>query len=193
MNEFYPLRSRDMEARIKHIEETLTSFGRSVTNQAVEDQAAAFAGSTTTTTSGTGSFLGGDVNGPVFANEVDALRGKSLTGTETAFFVYQYDGTDWVARLLRVPVVSTAISYAALATDYLILANVSGGGLTVTLPTAVGVTGRLFEVKKTDSSANLVTIATTGGQTIDGSASAAIGMPQTALLCCSDGTNWEII
>jgi len=193
LSEFFPLRSRNLDARIKCIEEFCISLGRRSTNDAIEDQSAAFIDDSSSGGIGSPAVLAGDANGPVLSTTVDALRGKALTGTETAYYVYQYDGTQWVAQLIRVPVVSTAISYAVLATDYLILANAGGGGITVTLPTAIGVTGRLIEVKKTDSSANLVTVATSLAQTIDGSASATIGLPQTALLCCSDGSNWEII
>ena len=48
-------------------------------------------------------------------------------------------------------------------------ADATSGALnTMTLPTAAGITGQTYTIKKIDSTANTVTIACTGGQTIDG-------------------------
>jgi hypothetical protein len=84
-------------------------------------------------------------------------------------------------------------NYTATATDELILVNAAFGAVTVTLPTAVGVSGNPYTVKKIDASANAVTIATTAAQTIDGSATKVISAQYAQFVVASDGANWQII
>lgn len=94
-----------------------------------------------------------------------------------------------VGRLVVTPVTST---YPIVSTDDLVLC--SGGAFTVTLPTAVGIVGRRFVIKKTDSSfANIITIATTSSQTIDGETSTTLNTIGETLELVSDGANWEIV
>jgi hypothetical protein len=71
--------------------------------------------------------------------------------------------------------------------------NASSGAVTRTLPTAVGRAGRVYKVKKVDTSANAVTVATTSAQTIDsGPTSWNIRYFNEALEFISDGANWQI-
>lgn len=76
---------------------------------------------------------------------------------------------------------------SAAATDYVYLVT---GTTTVTLPTAVGNTN-LYTVKRVGT--NTVTVATTGGETIDGSATASITVQYTSYDFISDGTNWNVV
>lgn len=92
---------------------------------------------------------------------------------------------------LRVIKIITANTSAG-ATDEYVMANASSGALTYTLPTAVG-NSQVYTVKKTDSSANAVTIATTGGQTIDGASTLVINVRNQSFSLVSDGSNWNII
>lgn len=93
------------------------------------------------------------------------------------------------------PVTAVSGSYTVLAGDRFIEADATGGALTVTLPTAVGATGKLYTISKKDSSANLVTIATTSSQTI-GSKSATVTrliFQGEAVTLRSDGANWRYV
>lgn len=56
------------------------------------------------------------------------------------------------------------------ATHFSVEVDASGGPVTITLPdsTGAGVNGRIYNVKKVDNSANAVTIARSGADTIDG-------------------------
>lgn len=83
--------------------------------------------------------------------------------------------------------------YTALATDDVILCNATAGAITVALPTAVGITGRAYTIKKTDSSANAVTIDPNAAETVDGSATKAIVSQNAAYTVMSDGTNWRVV
>jgi hypothetical protein len=72
------------------------------------------------------------------------------------------------------------------ATDHII--NCTANSFTVTLPTAVGITGREYIIKNTGG-ATTITIATTSSQTIDGSAPTTI-TTLVPLRVVSDGANW---
>jgi hypothetical protein len=84
--------------------------------------------------------------------------------------------------------VNPALPYAILATDNTITTTGTG---TLTLPTAVGITGKRYTIKKTDAGTT-TTIATTGGQTIDGAATQALSAQWASLTVVSTGANWVI-
>lgn len=75
--------------------------------------------------------------------------------------------------------------------DDLILVDATSGAVTMTLETAVGCDGRRHTIKKSDASGNAVTVACTGGQTIDGAATVALASQYDTLSVMSNGTNWE--
>lgn len=92
--------------------------------------------------------------------------------------------------------VAKTTTYAALVTDRVIEGNPTGGTFSVTLPTAVGNQGLIFVVKHNpvDVSGNVLNLATTSAQTIDGAASPyAITEPGQFVMVISDNANWKII
>lgn len=92
----------------------------------------------------------------------------------------------------NINVVSKTTTYSAVVTDGLILC--SGSAFTVTLPTSVGNSGTIIRIKKTDSSAtNIITIATTSSQTIDGVLTVTLNSQYDEITVCSDGANWEVV
>jgi len=101
-------------------------------------------------------------------------------------------GTSIIIYPAGSPALRTVSSnYAALSTDTIILANAATAPFSITLPTAVGVNGKNYIVKKTDSTENVVTLATTSGQTIDGMANDLIATPLESDTYVSDGANWQ--
>ena len=84
-------------------------------------------------------------------------------------------------------------AYTATPTDYTIAASAAGGSFSVTLPTSVGITGKVYTIKKTDSTANTVTVDTTLSQTIDGATTKVLSIQYDAITVQSDGANWIII
>jgi hypothetical protein len=84
-------------------------------------------------------------------------------------------------------------TYAVLTADEILTGDAAGGAFSITLPTAVGVTGRAYTIKRINSGANAVTVATTGGQTIDGAATVALSTQWQVLRVVSDGANWLTI
>lgn len=116
------------------------------------------------------------------ASLVDLYRASSRT-SEGALF---RDGMD-------VQTVSTTTTYTA-GDDAAILVDSSGGAVTVNLPQAGAVPGRVYYVKKTTSDANTVTIDPSGAETIEGSATLIFGTSgRDSRAIVSDGTQWWVI
>jgi hypothetical protein len=78
-------------------------------------------------------------------------------------------------------------------TDYCIICTTQD--FTVTLPSAVGITGQEFVIKNlnTVASANLININTTSSQTIDIDDNYIRISPKSSLSFMSDGSNWILI
>ena len=74
-----------------------------------------------------------------------------------------------------------------------ITVDATSGVITVNLPLAASVTGRVFYIKKIDASGNNVIIAGSGSETIDDQTTAIISTRYTTLVIISDGTEWWII
>ena len=82
---------------------------------------------------------------------------------------------------------------SATITDYVICVNTFSSNVTVTLPTAVGNKGKVYIIKKIDSSSNLVSVVTTSSQTIDGELTQPVSGQYNAMQIVSDNSNWYII
>jgi hypothetical protein len=63
---------------------------------------------------------------------------------------------------------------------------------TLTMPTAVGITGRIYWVKNVSTNSSTLTIATTSAQTIDGITTWPITQTNKAIRLISNGTNWYV-
>ena len=90
-------------------------------------------------------------------------------------------------------VVSKSANYTATSADSVILCNAAGGVFTIALPTAAGIAGRIYTLKKTDTTTNVVTVDGSGSETIDGAIVAPLWAPGQVLVIVSDGTNWQIL
>lgn len=84
-------------------------------------------------------------------------------------------------------------AYTATDSDAVILCDASGGAFTVTLPTAVGISGKVYRIKKIDSSANAITIDADGSETIDDSTTRVLSSQYDAITIISDGSEWWIL
>lgn len=88
---------------------------------------------------------------------------------------------------------SKTTNYTVTTSDTVILADCTGGNVTVTLPLASSASGYRFCIKRTDGSANTVSIARSGSDTIDGSTSLSISVQYVSITIVSNGSNWFII
>lgn len=90
-------------------------------------------------------------------------------------------------------ITSVSTTYPILTSDGTILCDANGAGFAVTLPTAIGVSGKSYTIKKTDSTFNIVTIATTSSQTIDGVITTTLSTQNEVIILESDGANWQVL
>lgn len=88
--------------------------------------------------------------------------------------------------------VSKSANYTATLNDYIIGVDTSGGAVTITIPSAAAVAGKLYIINDegADAGTHNITVATEGSETIDGSASGSIATNNGTLRIYSDGTNW---
>lgn len=85
-------------------------------------------------------------------------------------------------------------TYAIATTDHVVQVSGASAAWTATLPTAVGVTGKVYRIIRTDQTfANQVTIATTSAQTIRGATTFKMSTQYEELTVVSDGANWQVI
>ncbi len=155
-----------------------TGFGCAAISSAdVSDAASANNANTIVKRDPSGNFSAGTVTANLTGNVTGNLNGN-VTGKLTG--------------AVQSAITSKTANYNIQDSDGIITANASSGGLNFTLPSAVGMAGRQFTIKKVDSSANAVTLSTTASQTIDGSATAQLGSQWQYLTVTSDGSNWII-
>jgi len=77
--------------------------------------------------------------------------------------------------------------------DVVIAADATAGAFTVNFYTAVGNAGRKITVKKTDSSANVVTLDPNAAETVDLAATWAVAKQNEAVTVVSDNANWRLV
>lgn len=86
---------------------------------------------------------------------------------------------------------SHSSNFTVTDTDYLLMVDASGGGVTVYLPASQ--VGRQMVVKKVDASSNNVTIDASGSDTIDGAGSKAISTQWQSYTIMGVAGGWAII
>lgn len=74
--------------------------------------------------------------------------------------------------------------------DCFVSVDATSGAITVNLPTASGIEGRVYIVKKRDASGNAVTVDPSGAETIDGASTKTLASQWDTVRIISDGTNW---
>lgn len=78
-------------------------------------------------------------------------------------------------------------------THHVVSVDASGGARTITLPTAVGINGREYTIRKLDSSGNAVTIDGDGAETINGAATKVLAAQYDVATIMSNGSNWVVL
>lgn len=114
------------------------------------------------------------------------LDADFLDGITSAGFALASHAHSWT--------VSTITASATLTTSQtVVLCDATSGAITATLPAAAGNTGKRYFIKKTDSSANAVTVDGNGAETIDDTATQVLASQYDSIEIVSDGTEWWII
>jgi hypothetical protein len=84
-------------------------------------------------------------------------------------------------------------NYTLTTTDERLLSNPSSGTATITLPTAVGLSGRSYFIKRVSTVPGArVVVATTSSQTIDGTLTRELFAADAWMRVVSNGTNWVV-
>ena len=110
------------------------------------------------------------------------------------------NGTTLRNGFIEVDVTNTVVTkafadtgYTLIGSDYAVLGNAVGGAITLNLPTAVGISGKIYVIKKIDASGNAITVDADGAETIDGALTFSIPGQYDSYTIISDGSNWSII
>lgn len=90
-------------------------------------------------------------------------------------------------------VAAKTAAYTLTATDSVVTADATGGAFTLLLPTAVGITGRQYTIKRLNAGANTVTVDANGAQTIDVALTYVLTVQFQTVRVVSDGANWIVV
>lgn len=118
---------------------------------------------------------------------------SGITPTGSAYGLWIKAGETSLGGSVRYPTASTSTDITLDNTYYTVKVDASGASRTITLPAASGCTGRVYIIKKTDSSGNTVTIDGNSSETIDGATTKVISTQYAGYAVQSDGTNFIII
>jgi hypothetical protein len=89
---------------------------------------------------------------------------------------------------------SVAGNYSVLDADEFIKATAgSSGDRTLTMPTAVGRTGKIWKIVRVDSGTSNIVMATTSSQTINGIPTYTLSNQWQYVWLESDGSNWIVV
>lgn len=114
--------------------------------------------------------------------------GSVLIGTDTDDGVnkLQVNGSVKVTGLVKA-IVAKSANYTLTSADHTVTTT---GNITITLPVASAHTGRVFVIKKMDSSSTTTTVDGNGAETIDGFASITLTAQYESVTIQSDGAQW---
>lgn len=116
---------------------------------------------------------GGTIGGTAASGQV-AYGSGANTLTSSSDFLY----SSGVVTLptLNAPILQVSANTTLGATHHTVLVDATAGPVTITLPlsTSTNTNGRIYIVKKVDSSPNAVTVARSGSELIDGAVSFAL-------------------
>lgn len=114
----------------------------------------------------------------------------------TAGISGQFNTTDGTGvSIWRYPEKTTAKTaiYTTTGDETTVLCDATAGAFTVTLPAAASFSGKHYYIKKTDSSANVVTVDGNLSETIEGATTYPLIARYSAIKIISDGSNWHIV
>lgn len=136
------------------------------------------------TTNGTNSIRLQDSTGSNNALSVDTSNTRVAIGGTTATSTLDVRGS------LALPITTKTANYTATVSDYTILVDATAGSVTITLPAVSGITGRVYIVKKIDSTGNTVVIDANASELIDGATTQTLAAQWDSYRIQTDGSAW---
>lgn len=126
---------------------------------------------------------------PIYTNNAQVgifkTNGRFGWGVSSPSSTIEVSGSNGIGN-----VVSKTADYTATISDYMIVVDASGGNVTITLPSASGVYRREYVIKKVDSSANTVTVAS--ASLVDGASTFTMYSQYYSVKVKSDASTWHI-
>jgi hypothetical protein len=116
----------------------------------------------------------------------------TATASQTGMSLVSDTSSTWSYRYAE-KTTAKSTTYLATGDETTILCDASGAAFTVTLPAAASFTGKHYNIKKTDSSVNAVTVDGNASETIDGATTRTITIQYESIRIVCDGSNWHII
>lgn len=107
---------------------------------------------------------------------------------ENRIATYLVDGSVMSAKYRNVTASGNVVSG-----DYLIVADATGGAITMTLPPAALVPGRIYTFKRVNSGANAVIVDGYASETIDGATTYTLSAQWNSVTVMNNGISWFII
>jgi len=155
------------------------------------------------TYSATGNAVHGNSNSTGTGVAGTSISGMGLYGTSTSNTgVYgssstgnagYFEGRVYVGGSLSTAYTKKTANYTVTAKDSIIAVDSTLGVLAIALPSAIGIAGREYTVKKVDNSGNWVSVSCSGADTIDGVPFKLLNTQYAYLIVVSDGYNWMIV
>jgi len=124
-----------------------------------------------------------NVSSDVYDNIIPAVLADIDTDTSHA---------DSATELIR-NIKTVTEDYTVVINDDVILVDTSSNKVTLTLPSAVGIEGYHFNIKRITGGSNDAIVAAPNGETIDGHESQAITSIYVSYPIISNGTGWHIL
>ena len=98
----------------------------------------------------------------------------------------------WSPTIVKVLSKTAHYTISETESNIFVACNATSGAMTITLRAASGLAGYVVAVKKTDSSANAVTVDPNASEQVDGATTQVISAQYTSLSLVCDGSNWHI-
>jgi hypothetical protein len=144
-------------------------------------------------------------SGDVLNKSSGSTSGYLTILNQAAMLQYASSSAIWYIQSDDLPSTSVVLgishtvttSYNLTNTDHVLMADATSAAFTVTLPTAVGFNGR-YTIDAISTGTNIVTLATTSSQTIDGASTITLGTQvsgatYSSVDLISDGANWRVV
>ncbi len=166
-----------------HVVANITGLQTSLNNKA-DLSGATFTGNVNILTNLISSAI---ITSALTASTITA-SGLTITNSGSRFTI-DNSGNTQISGSISLPYTAQTTTYSIKNTDHTI--DCTSGTFTVTLPTAVGIQGKIYVIK--NSGTGTITVATTSSQTIDGTTTKIISVQYDKITVQSNGTNWIII
>lgn len=131
---------------------------------------------------------------PRSVDDANTIQGISVSKNATPNYLYPLgSNAKFSSYAIFKNIITVTADYSPGTNDYTLLCDATSVSFTVYLQTSVGILGKIYFVKKVDSTANTITIQPSGTETIQGATSLTLATQGDIYILQSDGSNWSII